>query len=178
MGYDTTIMVRSILLRGFDQKMADRIGTYMEKRGTKFYRQCTPTKFSKSENGKILVEYQNHSNNTISTEEFDTCLLAIGRSPDTYNLNTDSTGITIGKSGKIIVNEAEQTNVDNIFAIGDCADGRPELTPPAIMAGRLLSRRLFAHQFKIMDYLNIPTTVFTPIEYGACGYTEEEALKK
>jgi thioredoxin reductase (NADPH) len=35
-GYDTTVMVRSILLRGFDQDMANRIGNYMEKHGTKF----------------------------------------------------------------------------------------------------------------------------------------------
>lgn len=29
-----------------------------------------------------------------------------------------------------------------------------------------------------MDYRNIATTVFTPIEYGACGYSEEDAIKK
>jgi thioredoxin reductase (NADPH) len=26
-----------------------------------------------------------------------------------------------------------------------------------------------------MDYVNVPTTVFTPIEYGSCGYSEEDA---
>ena len=34
-GYDTTVMVRSILLRGFDQDMADRIGDYMAKHHNK-----------------------------------------------------------------------------------------------------------------------------------------------
>ncbi|CAF4887048.1 unnamed protein product, partial [Rotaria sp. Silwood2] len=29
-----------------------------------------------------------------------------------------------------------------------------------------------------MDYYNVPTTVFTPIEYGAIGYTEEDAITK
>ena len=29
-----------------------------------------------------------------------------------------------------------------------------------------------------MDYYNVPTTVFTPIEYGAIGYSEEDALSK
>jgi len=33
--------------------------------------------------------------------------------------------------------------VENIYAIGDVAHGRPELTPPAIMAGRFLAERLF-----------------------------------
>jgi len=29
-----------------------------------------------------------------------------------------------------------------------------------------------------MDYVNVPTTVFTPLEYGACGYSEEDAKAK
>merc|ERR1719326_1118827 len=38
MGFDTTVMVRSILLRGFDEESAKRIGDYMEKKGVKFIR--------------------------------------------------------------------------------------------------------------------------------------------
>merc|ERR1712227_653478 len=41
-GYDTTVMVRSIFLRGFDQDMANRVGDYMEKTGTKFIHKATP----------------------------------------------------------------------------------------------------------------------------------------
>jgi len=37
-------MVRSILLRGFDQQMAEKIGDYMIKKGTKFLRGCIPDK--------------------------------------------------------------------------------------------------------------------------------------
>ena len=44
----------------------------------------------------------------------------------------------MAKSGKIIVNDDESTSVDNIFAIGDVAEGKLELTPPAIKAGQLL----------------------------------------
>jgi len=36
LGYDTSVMVRSILLRGFDQDMANLIGDYMKGHGTKF----------------------------------------------------------------------------------------------------------------------------------------------
>ena len=39
----------------------------------------------------------------------------------------------------------------------------------------LLSNRLFAGSTEKMDYVNVPTTVFTPLEYGAVGYTEDEA---
>lgn len=43
-GFDTTVMVRSILLRGFDQTVAEKIGIYMEKHGTKFIRNTVPSK--------------------------------------------------------------------------------------------------------------------------------------
>merc|ERR1719183_1313370 len=43
-GFDVTVMVRSILLRGFDQDIANMIGTYMEQHGVKFQRETVPTK--------------------------------------------------------------------------------------------------------------------------------------
>lgn len=46
---------------------------------------------------------------------------------------------------------------------------KPELTPVAIHAGRLLARRLFSNSTIEMDYDNVATTVFTPLEYGAVG---------
>jgi len=49
-----------------------------------------------------------------------------------------------------------------------------ELTPVAIKAGALLANRLFAGETEKMDYENVPTTVFTPLEYGCCGPSEEE----
>jgi thioredoxin reductase (NADPH) len=56
--------------------------------------------------------------------------------------------------------------------------GRVELTPTAIMAGRLLAARLFNNGKRTMNYKYVPTTVFTPIEYGCCGYSEEDARAK
>lgn len=45
------------------------------------------------------------------------------------------------------------------------------------MAGRLLAARLFNGKTDLMSYKYIPTTVFTPLEYGCCGYSEEDARK-
>ena len=72
-------------------------------------------------------------------------------------------------------NEAEQTNVPNIYAIGDVLDDKPELTPMAIQSGKLLARRLAGVSEVLTDYANVCTTVFTPLEYGCCGYSEEDA---
>lgn len=44
LGLDVTVMVRSILLRGFDQDMANRAGKHMEEHGVKFLRKYVPVK--------------------------------------------------------------------------------------------------------------------------------------
>jgi thioredoxin reductase (NADPH) len=175
LGYDTSIMVRSILLRGFDQDMAQRIGDYMEKRNTKFIHKANPTRFSKADDGQINVEYT--QDGIAKVDKYDTVLLAIGRYVDSKAIYADKVGLSIAKNGKLIVNEAEETNIPGIYSIGDCAEGRPELTPPAIMAGKLLAKRLFGGSHKLMNYRNVATTVFTPLEYGAVGYIEEDAFK-
>ena len=60
LGYDTTVMVRSILLRGFDQDIANKIGEYMTQTHTKFIQNSVPTKLEKPNgpDGKILVTYK------------------------------------------------------------------------------------------------------------------------
>jgi thioredoxin reductase (NADPH) len=72
----------------------------------------------------------------------------------------------------------EQTNVPHIYAIGDVLAGRPELTPVAIAAGKLLARRIYGGATDGMDYDKVPTTVFTPMEYGCCGLSEEDAIAR
>jgi len=125
-------MVRSILLRGFDQDMANKIGDYMKSRKVHFLNQMIPHKFSKNEHGKIVVEYKCLKDKSLSKEEFDTVILATGRHASTARLGLDKIGVKVSKSKKVIVDNSETSSVDNIYSIGDCAEGRPELTPPAI----------------------------------------------
>jgi hypothetical protein len=81
------------------------------------------------------------------------------------------------ETGKILTKN-EQSSVPSIYAIGDVQHGAPELTPTAIRAGILLARRLFGNATEYMDYENVPTTVFTPLEYGMCGLGEELANER
>lgn len=135
LGYDTSVMVRNKILRGFDQDIANRIGDHLMDHGVRFIKNSNAYEFINKE-GKILVKYKTDKDNEdsiINEEEFDTVLLAIGRNASTDVLNLDEVGVNIDKNtGKIIVDEYEKTSIDNIYSIGDCALNRPELTPPAI----------------------------------------------
>ncbi|KAM4707902.1 thioredoxin reductase 2, mitochondrial [Discoglossus pictus] len=178
-GLDTTAMVRSIPLRGFDQQMAYLVTDYMESYGTRFLWKCTPSVVEKLQNGQLQVTWKNTDSGKENKDTFDTVMWAVGRTPETQHLNLEKVGVKIkSDSGKIITDTSEATSVPHIFAIGDITEGRPELTPTAIAAGKLLAQRLFNNAKKLMDYDSVPTTVFTPLEYGCVGLSEEEATQR
>jgi len=181
-GADVTVMVRSIFLRGFDQDMANRVAGFMENEGTKFVRGCVPTAIEKIEDPKEgqpgLYKVWGKQDGNEYCEEFNTILFAIGRDACTDKIGLDTVGVkTNPKNLKVIVNEKDGSNIPYVHAIGDIADGKLELTPVAIQAGRLLAERLFDNGTRLTDYVNVATTVFTPLEYGAIGYSEEDAIK-
>ena len=157
--------------------MAHKIGTYMENHGTKFIKSAIPVKLEKPDpNGRVIVTYDQEGE--LKQEEYDTVFFAIGRYALTKEINLEGAGIKAENNGKIKVNDEEQTIVPHIYAIGDVLYGKLELTPVAIKAGKLLSYRLFDGSTTKMDYVNVPTTVFTPLEYGCCGLSEEDAKAK
>lgn len=173
LGIDTTVAVRSILLRGFDRECADKIGDYMKDHGVKFKMQVTPTKLEKTEDEKIKVTFSDGS-----SDVYDTVLGAIGRHADTDKLGLENVGVETNPKNKKILAQQEQTSTPNIYAVGDVMEGCPELTPVAIQAGVTLARRLFGGSKEPMDYVNICTTVFTPIEYACVGISEDDAIAK
>lgn len=62
-------------------------------------------------------------------------IIATGRKSDTSKLNLEQVGVKTNKNGKIICTIDDRTSITNIYAIGDCVEGRPELTPTAIKCG-------------------------------------------
>uniref|UniRef100_A0A0A9YCV8 thioredoxin-disulfide reductase (NADPH) n=1 Tax=Lygus hesperus TaxID=30085 RepID=A0A0A9YCV8_LYGHE len=178
MGFEATVMVRSVVLREFDQQMAGLITQEMEEKGVKFLHKCVPIAFEKQANGEILAKWKNVKDNTEHSAVFDTVLMAIGRRALTEELGAKNVGLQLHPSSEKCIANNEATNIPNIFAVGDVLEGRPELTPVAIQAGKLLAARLYGNSSVQMDYDNVATTVFTPLEYGCVGLSEEEAVKR
>lgn len=176
-GYDTSVMVRSRVLRRFDEQMAQLIQEDMTNHGVHFLERSLPDRISKEADGKLLVEWT-VNNVTKRQDVFDTVMFATGRRACTDELNLSAVKLFAEPdSGKIVCPVGETTRVPNIHVIGDARYGNPELTPVAIKQGKLLADRLFGGSSKQMDYSLIPTTVFTPLEYSCVGMTEEEAVK-
>jgi thioredoxin reductase (NADPH) len=149
----------------------------MELYHTKFIRGAVPVRLEKPDpEGKVLVTYQDGEGE--KQEEYDTVLFAIGRYAVTKALNLEAAGVEVESNGKFKTDEQERTNVPHIYAVGDVLFGKMELTPTAIKTGKLLAGRIAGVHNELMDYESIPTTVFTPLEYGTVGLTEVEAQQR
>ena len=192
-------MMRSIPLRGFDQQMSNMIVDYMEGKAvdadgntvmigqseggehrptTTFIKGAVVDTVEALPDGTKKVTWKaSDTGAAMGSDTYDTILYAIGRKACTDALSLETVGVVTEPNGKMKTT-CEQTNVPHIYAIGDVIYGQLELTPVAIQAGRLLARRLFGGSTMQMDYDQVPTTVFTPIEYGCAGLAEEDAIAK
>ncbi len=101
-GVRATVMVRSILLRGFDQQCAEKIGAFMEAGGVDFIRGCVPTALEKhEEEGKIKVKGK-YNDGTEYEDWFNTVVFAIGRDAETTKIGLDAAGVEVNpKNGKV-----------------------------------------------------------------------------
>jgi glutathione reductase (NADPH) len=109
---------------------------------------------------------------------FDALIWAIGRAPNTAELNLEAAGVAMDEHGFIPTDAFQNTNVPGLYAVGD-ATGRAQLTPVAIAAARRLGDRLFNNQpERHLDYENIPTVMFSHPPIGTVGLTEDEARER
>ena len=106
----------------------------------------------------------------------DYCLVAVGRKAFTEGLNLEAVRVALEKNGKVIVNESLQTNVPNIFAIGDVIKG-PMLAHKAEDEGTFVVETINGQKPRI-NYNLIPSVVYTWPEVASVGQTEEELKQK
>lgn len=178
LGYDATILVRSIVLRGFDRQMAEVVASSMTEKGINIKMGSKPKSVEKLADGKLLVKYTfNDKPDEVVSDTFDTVLFAVGRYALVEDMKLENAGVKITDE-KVDVDTNSRTNVDNIYAVGDVLHKKPELTPVAINAGRVIARHLFNNSEEVMDYDDVATTIFSPLEYGCVGLSEEVAVER
>ncbi|MBR9914019.1 MAG: dihydrolipoyl dehydrogenase [Algicola sp.] len=123
---------------------------------------------------EVIVKAENKKGEVVEFKG-DYCLVSVGRRPYTDGLNAEAAGVKLNDRGQVEVNEHLQTNVKNIYAIGDVVKGAM-LAHKAEEEGVFVAETL-AGQKPHIDYNLIPGVVYTWPEVAAVGKTEE-ALKE
>jgi len=174
LGSETTILVRKNgVLRNFDGMIREELEIAMQRNGIVLETGVVPHELSSTTAGLRLVAEDGRE-----FGDYDALLWAVGRAPNTETLNLEVTGVETDGFGFIPTDNWQQTNVENIFALGDVT-GRAALTPVAIAAGRRLADRLYNGMTDSrLEYHSIPTVIFTHPPIGTVGLTEDQARKE
>lgn len=157
----------------FDPMLTDVITQEYLRQGINLHPKLVPTEITKSEKVYVL-HFADGSEQTV-----DAVLMATGRIPNTENLNLDKAGVITNARGFIPVDKFQNTNVANIYAVGDVIADGVYLTPVAVAAGRQLAERLFNNKTEAhLDYNLVPSVIFTHPPIATIGLSEPQAIAK
>jgi glutathione reductase (NADPH) len=159
LGSETHIIARfDRVLRKFDPSLQDVLLKWMQHTGINFHGNSKVVKIEGQRGGPLSVH-----TNAGEVIQVDVVLWAISRRANTEDLGLEDVGVKLDAAGNVIVDEWQESNIRGVFSIGD-VQGKAQLTPVAIAAGRRLSNRLYggqAFKYDKLDYSNIPTVVFS-----------------
>jgi glutathione reductase (NADPH) len=161
-----------LIMRSFDDDVRRFVDQEMRKQGIEMNYQSQVSHVARQADQSLLVTFADGTN-----IEVDQVLMAIGRNPRLAGIGLDALGIETSSKGTIVVNDKFQTNIDNIYALGDVTGGI-ELTPVALAEAMTLVNHWFGDGSKRMDYNLIPTAVFTQPNVGTIGLTEQQAREQ
>lgn len=158
------------IIPGMDAGLSKELTKVLKKQGIKFYT-SHKVKSVERNGADVQVQAENAKGETI-TLDGDYALISVGRRPYTDGLNADKAGVKINERGQIETNEHLQTNVPNIYAIGDVVKG-------AMLAHKAEEEGVFvvetiAGQKPHINYNLIPGVVYTWPEVAGVGKTEEQ----
>ena len=158
-------------LPGMDADVAKNFQRLLKRQGFDFKLSTKVTGVETSKKGvKVTVEPAKGGDAQVI--EADTVLVAIGRVPYTEGLGLKEAGVKVTDRGMVEIDGHFKTNVDGIYAIGDCVRGAM-LAHKAEDEGLALAEILDG-QAGHVNYDVIPGVVYTSPEVAAVGKTEEE----
>ena len=159
---------------GMDKEISNEFMKILKKQGIKFQLNTKVEKITKKNNG-VIIEISN-KNGDKNELEADVVLISVGRKPFTNNLNLENIGVELDKKGRVKVNKNFESNIKNIYAIGDVIEG-PMLAHKAEEEGIAVAE-LIAGQSGHVNYDVIPGVVYTSPEVASVGKTEEQLKEK
>ena len=155
---------------GMDKEISQEFMKILKKQGIKFHMRNKVENIKKNNSGATVItsDKDGKKNNF----DCDVVLISVGRKPNTEGLNLESVGVELDQRKRIKTNENFQTNLDNIYAIGDVIVG-PMLAHKAEDEGIAVAENI-AGQSGHVNYNTIPGVIYTSPEVATVGKTEEQ----
>ena len=155
---------------GMDKEISKEFMKILKKQGINFHMQTKVEGIKKSTKGAIVST--SDKNGKKLNFDCDVVLISVGRKPNTNNLNLELIGVELDKKKRIKIDKSFQTNINNIYAIGDVIEG-PMLAHKAEEEGIAVAENI-AGQLGHVNYDIIPGVIYTTPEVASIGKTEEQ----
>jgi dihydrolipoamide dehydrogenase len=159
---------------GMDKEISNEFMKILKKQGMKFHMQHKVESINKTKSGAVILTSDKDGNK--KDFECDVALISVGRKPNTNGLNLEKIGIKLDDKKRVITKENFQTNLENVYAIGDVIVG-PMLAHKAEDEGIAVAENI-AGQSGHVNYDTIPGVVYTTPEVASIGKTEEQLKEK
>ncbi|WP_456420418.1 dihydrolipoyl dehydrogenase [Lutibacter sp.] len=171
LGADVSILeYMPTIIPGMDLMLSKELQKSLKKQGLKFFTGHKVTSVVNNGN-EVIITADNKKG--VSTEfKGDYTLISVGRKPYTEGLGLEAIGIKMNELNQIETNEQLQTNISNVYAIGDVVKGAM-LAHKAEEEGTMVAE-IIAGQKPHIDYNLIPGVVYTWPEVATVGKTEEQ----
>ena len=171
LGSDVTVVeFMDKIIPTMDGSLSKELNKVLRKQGMKF--NLSTGVQSVERNGDVVKVTAKDKKGEEVVFEGDYVLVAVGRKPYTEGLGLEKAGVDLDERGRVKTNDHLQTNVSNIYAIGDVVAGAM-LAHKASEEGVLVAEQL-AGQKPHINYNLIPGVVYTWPEVAAVGKTEEQ----
>ena len=166
----TVVELADSLIPGADKDIVRPLQKRLKKQYEGIHLKTKVVALSAEKNG-LKAEFDGDSKPKSSI--YEKVLVAVGRTPNGKIIGAESAGINVDSSGFIAVNKQMQTNVPNIYAIGDIT-GNPMLAHKATHEGKLAAE-IIAGKKASFDARTIPSVAYTDPELAWMGITETQA---
>lgn len=164
----TLIEMLPRILYSFDEELVRRLNVFLKKSGVNVLAGAKVKSISEGDQGlKIAVETKKGEVEI----DADICLMAGGRHPNLNGL--ENLDLTLKQNGGILTNEKMETNIPNVYAVGDCTGGIM-LAHVASAEAIVAVENIVGKEESKMDYSCVPSVVFTYPELSSVGLTEEQ----
>ncbi len=159
---------------GMDKEISNEFMKILKKQGIKFHMQHKVESVKKGKSGAIVTTSDKDGNK--NNFECNVVLISVGRKPNTNGLKLEKIGIELDAKKRIKTNKNFQTNIENIYAIGDVIVG-PMLAHKAEDEGIAVAENIVGQSGHV-NYDTIPGVVYTSPEVASIGKTEEQLKEK
>jgi dihydrolipoamide dehydrogenase len=158
-----------------DQDAVNVLVRSMKKMGVEFMI-STKVTASRSVGGRVELDYEKLTTNVKASIQGDVVLVSTGRKPFTENLGLENAGVLTDDRGRVAINSHYQTNIPNIYAVGDVVVG-PMLAHKAEEEGVAVAE-IIATGHGHVNYNTVPSVIYTHPEVASVGLTEDECKTK